>query len=47
MVLVTRPEELRAKSTYGISSNKILRINRLIQKENQRLNTGRDLKLKL
>ena len=30
MALVTRPEELRAKSSYRMSSNKILRINRLI-----------------
>ena len=32
MALVTRQEELRAKSSYGMSSNKILRINRLILK---------------
>ena len=44
MALVTRQEELRAKSSYGMSSNKILRTNRLIQKENQRLNAGQDLK---
>ena len=30
MVLVTRQEELRAKRSYGMSSNKILRINRWI-----------------
>ena len=30
MALVTRQEELRAKSSYGMSSNKILRINRMI-----------------
>ena len=30
MTLVTRQEELRAKSSYGMSTNKILRINRLI-----------------
>ena len=30
MALVTRQEELRAKSSYGMSSNKILRIDRLI-----------------
>ena len=30
MALVTRQEELRAKSSYGMSSNKILRFNRLI-----------------
>ena len=30
MALVTRQEELRAKSSYDMSSNKILRINRLI-----------------
>ena len=30
MAFVARQEELRAKSSYGMSSNKILRINRLI-----------------
>ena len=30
MALVTRQEELRTKSSYGMSSNKILRINWLI-----------------
>jgi len=30
MALVTRQEQLRAKSSYGMSSNKILRIKRLI-----------------
>ena len=44
MALVTRQEELRTKTSYGISSRKILRINRLIKKENQRLNAGQDLK---
>ena len=42
MALVTRQEEPRAKSSYSMSSNKILRINRLIYKENQRLNAGQD-----
>ena len=44
MALFTSSKELRAKSSYGMSSNKILRINRLISKENQRLNAGQDLK---
>ena len=30
MALVTRPEGPRAKSSYGMSSNKIIRINRLV-----------------
>ena len=30
MALVTRPEEPRAKNSYGMSSSKILRINRLL-----------------
>ena len=30
MALVTRPEDLRTKSSNGMSSNKIIRINRLI-----------------
>ena len=34
----------RTKNSYGMSFSKILRINRLIQKENQRLNADRDLK---
>ena len=44
MALVMRQEELRAKSSYGMSYKKILRINRLTYKENQRLNAGQDLK---
>ena len=44
MALVTRPEEYRAKSSYGMSSNRILRINTLISKENQMLGAGRNLK---
>ena len=44
MALVTKQEELQAKRSFGISYNKILRINRLIYKENQRLSTGQDLK---
>ena len=33
MAIVTRPEEPKAKSSYGMSSSKILRISRLILKE--------------
>ena len=44
MALVTRSEEPRAKSSYVMSSSRILRINRLLSKESQRLNAGRDLK---
>ena len=44
MALSTGQKELRAKSSYGMSSNKILRINKSISKENQRLNAGQNLK---
>ena len=37
LALVTRQEELGAKSSYGMSSNKILRINKLIKKEKRGL----------
>ena len=40
----TNDEVGRAKSSYGMSSSKILRINGLIEKENQIINAGRDLK---
>ena len=47
MALVTRSEEPRAKSSYGVSSSKVLRINGLLYKENQKLNAGRVIKCEL
>ena len=44
MALVMRSEEPIA--SYSMSSREILRVNRLTQKENQRLNAGWDLKIR-